>query len=198
MPYVYQCKRTVRVLSIFFLISLLPSCSSIFVGTPSRTQTSTLIPAESSQISIGFSPYGSALELILQSIEQAKYSIRVASYSFTSRPIANALIQAFKRGVDVRVIADKKANQPYYSAVRYIASKGIPTKTNDYYQIFHHKFIIIDGKHTETGSFNYTAAAASKNAENALMIWNNKKVARIYTNEWNKLWKESELVLPKN
>jgi len=145
---------------------------------------------------VGFSPNGASLDIILDGIRQAKKSILVAAYSFTSKPISTALLDAHKRGVKVQVIADKKSNTGQYAAVTFLANQGVPVRLNGKYQIFHHKFMVFDGLHVETGSFNYSAAAVNKNAENVLMVWDNKTLADIYAQQWNVLWDESEYVKP--
>ena len=132
---------------------------------------------------VGFSPNGSSLEIILGGIQQAKESILVAAYSFTSKPISTALLDAHKRGVKVQVIADKKSNSGKYSAVTFLANQGVPVRLNGNYNIFHHKFMVFDGLHVETGSFNYSASAVNKNAENVFMIFDNKSIADIYTQQ---------------
>jgi phosphatidylserine/phosphatidylglycerophosphate/cardiolipin synthase-like enzyme len=78
------------------------------------------------------------------------------------------LLDAHKRGVEVQVVADKKGNSSQYTAVTFLSNQDVPMRLNGRYAIHHHKFMVIDGKHVETGSFNYSAAAADKNAENAL------------------------------
>ena len=54
---------------------------------------------------VAFSPHGGAAELVVKTIGDARKSIRVAAYGFTSKPIAVALLDARKRGVDVKVVA---------------------------------------------------------------------------------------------
>jgi phosphatidylserine/phosphatidylglycerophosphate/cardiolipin synthase-like enzyme len=56
----------------------------------------------------------------------------------------------------------------------------------------HNKFLVIDGQTVETGSFNYTKAAAGKNAENAIVIRGVPSVVQAYAAEWTRLWDESE------
>lgn len=140
---------------------------------------------------VGFSPNDGSLPLVINTINSAKKSIHVAAYSFTSKPIAEALLQASKRGVDVKVIADQKSNSGKYSATTYLANNKISVKLDGNYPIFHHKFMVIDGINLETGSFNYSAAAASKNAENVLVLWNVPSIAATYDKEWQKLWNEA-------
>lgn len=143
---------------------------------------------------VGFSPNQGSLPLVLKAINSAQKSIHVAAYSFTSKPIAEALLAAKKRGVDVDVIADEKSNSGKYSATTYLANNNVPVKLDGNYPIFHHKFMIIDGTSLETGSFNYSAAAASKNAENVLVLWNVPALAATYEKEWQQLWNEAHLI----
>lgn len=148
---------------------------------------------------VAFSPKGESLELIVQEIDGAKDSILVAAYSFTSKPIAQALLAAHKRGVRVLVVADKKSNggKARYSAATFLANQGMTVRLNGSYAIFHHKFMVIDGTTLQTGSFNYSAAANNKNAENVLVLRGVPAIASTYTTEWKRLWDEAEPLAPK-
>jgi len=150
------------------------------------------LPSLAQDAEVAFSPYGKSLQLVLSPINSAKKSILVAAYSFTSKPIAAALLDAYKRGVDVKVVADKKGNSGQYSAVTFLANQGVPVRLNGRYAILHNKFMVIDGQHVETGSFNYSAAAADKNAENVLVLRDVPTLAGQYTKEWERLWAEGE------
>ena len=169
-----QRKETMRAVLCFFLLLTTLLCA----------------PAYPADIEASFSPRGKSLELVLSTIQNARESIRVAAYSFTSRPLAEALLAAHKRGVDVKVVADQKANSSRYTAVTFLANQGVPVRLNSRYAIHHHKFMVIDGRHIKTGSFNYSAAAASKNAENVLVVRNEPKLAAQYAKEWERLWNE--------
>lgn len=141
---------------------------------------------------LGYSPAGQSLKIIIDAIEEAEVSILVAAYSFTSKPIATALLAVHKRGVQVQVVADAKANRGQYTATTFLANQGVPVRLNSKYAIMHHKFMIIDGKHVQTGSFNYSAAAASRNAENVLLLLNVPELAEEYMREWQLLWDKGE------
>lgn len=139
-----------------------------------------------------FSPDPAALELVLKGIRSARRSIHVAAYVFTSKPVALALLDARQRGVEVALVADSKENTAGYSATRFLARQRLPVRLNGKYAILHDKFMIIDQLHVQTGSFNYTAAAASKNAENVLIIWNAPELAARYETQWQQLWQEAD------
>lgn len=89
------------------------------------------------EITIGFSPSGTALSNILHVINSAQQEINVAAYSFTSKQIALALRTAQQRGVKVQVLADKKANSDKYTVVTFLANNGIAVRLSDKYAIMH-------------------------------------------------------------
>ncbi|MGP1952968.1 MAG: phospholipase D family protein [Arsenophonus sp. ET-KM2-MAG3] len=142
-------------------------------------------------IEIGFSPGKKAKQIILSAIEEAKKSIDIAAYSFTNKSIALALVDARNRGINVRVVADKKSNSKKYTAVTYLANHHISVRLNDKYAIMHNKFMIIDNHSIETGSFNYTKNAEKRNAENVIYIKNRPDIAEKYIREFNRLWSEA-------
>lgn len=144
-------------------------------------------------VSVGFSPsHGhSALDVVLSAIKGANKSVDVAAYSFTSKPVATALVAASKRGVAVRVVADEKANDSKYTAVTFLANQGVPVRLDARYAIMHNKFMVVDGDTVQTGSFNYTASAATRNAENALLVQGSPELAKTYLGEFSRLWNES-------
>jgi len=154
------------------------------------------IPALSTDVKVFFSPNGGCLDAVVYEIDNAKKFIDVAMYAFTSRPIAQALVRAHKRGVKIRIILDKKfARGSKYSKHRYLKKKGIkniklisPPSRKGRTGLMHHKFAVIDGKVLLTGSFNWTASAEKLNYEN-LLVFHSKEVANIYEKEFNKIWR---------
>ena len=143
-------------------------------------------------IEAGFSPEGSALQLVLNTIVTAQQSIRLMGYSFTSPEVTRALIQAKQRGIDVRVLLDWKANSAKGSAgvaaMNLLANAGIPVRTVSQFKIMHDKVIITDGRNVERGSFNYSRAAANSNSENALVIRDYPALADTYLKHWQSRW----------
>jgi phosphatidylserine/phosphatidylglycerophosphate/cardiolipin synthase-like enzyme len=174
----------------FFLIS---AACLILAGSPAFPVT----PLADVSVDLAFSPRGASLELILAAIRSAEKSILTAAYTLTSKPVATALSDARQRGITVRVVADKKGNSGRYTAVTFLASQGVPVRLNRKYAIHHHKFMVIDGRHVQTGSFNYSAAASGKNAENVLVLWNAPELAARYAAEWQILWEEGEALETK-
>lgn len=143
-------------------------------------------------IQTAFSPSQDGTKLIIQTIQEARESIEVAAYSFTSAPIASALVQAYNKGVDVRVVLDKSQRTAKYTSYTFLLNHDIPTRINSNYAIMHNKFMVIDGEVLQLGSFNYTKAAEYKNAENVMVIRNEPQAVRAYQLQWGKLWLESK------
>jgi phosphatidylserine/phosphatidylglycerophosphate/cardiolipin synthase-like enzyme len=134
---------------------------------------------------IFFSPSGGCTEAIIKEISQAKQEILVQAYSFTSAPIAKALIEAHKRGVKVSAILDKSQRNEKYTSATFLANSRIPTFIDDTHAIAHNKIMIIDRATVITGSFNFTKAAEEKNAENLLII-QSKELAKLYIENWQR------------
>ena len=147
-------------------------------------------------IEVTFSPEGGATEAIIHLIEDAQTSIRLAAYSFTSRPIAEALAEAHKRGVDVRAVLDASNETDRFTVANILAEADVPIRADHRYAAMHNKFLVIDGADVETGSFNYTRSAEKHNAENAMILRGYPKVAGEYQNRWQVLWDESETFRP--
>lgn len=134
---------------------------------------------------ICFSPKGGCTEAIVKEISHAKSEIYVQAYSFTSVPIAKALVDAHKRGIKVEAILDKSQKKARYTSATFLNNAGIPTHIDSKHAIAHNKIMIIDKEIVITGSFNFTKAAEEKNAEN-LLILKNKELANKYLVNWNK------------
>jgi len=130
-----------------------------------------------------FSPGGECLDAITRELGKAKKSVLVQAYSFTSAPIAEALVNAHKRGVKVEVILDKSRKNEKKSSAPFLSAGGVPVKIDTTRGIAHNKVMIIDDEIVITGSFNFTKRAEEKNAENLLII-HDRKLAEKYVENW--------------
>jgi phosphatidylserine/phosphatidylglycerophosphate/cardiolipin synthase-like enzyme len=137
------------------------------------------------RIEVFFSPNNGSTDAIIREIERARSEIFVQAYSFTSEPIAKALLKAHKRGINVAVILDKSQKTQKYSSATFFTNAGIPTYIDARHAIAHNKIILIDRTVVITGSFNFTKAAEEKNAENLLII-RSKELAKPYLENWQR------------
>jgi phosphatidylserine/phosphatidylglycerophosphate/cardiolipin synthase-like enzyme len=131
-----------------------------------------------------FSPNQGATGAVVHALNGAKVAVVVQAYSFTSAPIARALVEAHDRGVDVQVILDRKETGAKYSSADFMAHAGIVTFIDGVHAIAHNKVMVIDGLAVITGSFNFTTAAEQRNAENLLVIRDRSLAAR-YLENWH-------------
>lgn len=130
-----------------------------------------------------FSPNGGATQALINAIAHAQKSIRVQAFLFSGSVIANALIDAHKKGVDVQVVVDTYGATSPKSKVKPVQASGVEVTVDDKHGTAHNKVMIIDEKTVVTGSFNFTSKAEKKNAEN-LVIMKSKDLASRYLKEW--------------
>lgn len=141
-------------------------------------------------VQVGFSPEGSARRLVLETIAGAQHSIQMLAYAFQAPDIAQALADAQQRGVQVRVVVDKKRNlgQASKKAMDLVVRQGVELRTNDRYHLHHDKTIIVDGHTVQTGSFNFAPSAETANSENVVVLREMPEVARQYLAHWQSRW----------
>jgi len=132
--------------------------------------------------SVCFTPQENCTKEIVGAINNAVGNIWVQAYSFTSRPIGDALVMAQERGVKVKIIFDKSILERSGTA-RFLARHHIPIWIDTRPNIAHNKVMVIDQATVVTGSFNFTRAAQYNNTENVLII-NDAKLAKKYLQNW--------------
>lgn len=135
-----------------------------------------------------FSLYDDPESIIIKNIDDSKEFINIAMYTFTDREIAQAIIRAKDRGVNIKIYLDRSQVNAKYSKSRYFINNGIEgirISSNNY--IMHNKFAVIDNKIVITGSYNWTASAGERNDENLLVI-NDNNIIEKYQNQFNNLW----------
>ena len=151
-------------------------------------ENSKVVPATGT-IEYAFTPGDDAAGLIVRTINHAASQVLVQAFSFTHRNIADALIRAHRRGVDVQVIADQEQTDAIdSSAMQSLVAADVPVFTDADHSAAHNKVIIIDRNGAEpaliTGSFNFTFAAQNRNAENVLVLRDNPDLARAFFANW--------------
>jgi phosphatidylserine/phosphatidylglycerophosphate/cardiolipin synthase-like enzyme len=140
------------------------------------------VGANAADIQVFFSPKGGCTEAVVANLDRATNTVLVQAYSFTSAPIAKALVDAHKRGVNVQVILDKSNRTANYSSADFVQHAGIATFIDAKHAIAHNKIMLIDNKTILTGSFNFTKAAEQSNAENLLVIEDPALIAKYIAN----------------
>ena len=129
---------------------------------------------------VHFSPHGGCTDVVVKELGTARHEILMLAYGFTSRPIAQALVEAKLRGVHVEVILDHSNESDPHTEMTHLIEQGLVPVIDDHHAIAHNKVVIIDSKILITGSFNFTQHAETSNAENLLVLRNHHELAVEY------------------
>ena len=143
------------------------------------------------EVQVAFTPGDDAGILVVNAIRQARHQILVQTYSFTHQDIAEALVAARRRGVEVSVIADRRqAETLQTSLVDWLVQQGVPVWIDGDHAAAHNKVMVVDGNTPQavliTGSFNFTHAAQYRNAENLMLLRGNPLLAQAYAANWQR------------
>ena len=131
-------------------------------------------------IAVFHSPKGGCTDAVVREIQAARREILVQAYSFTSKPIADALIAAKGRGVSIEILLDKSNEQETYTELGHLVQQGLTPQIDAHHAIAHNKIMLIDRKTLITGSFNFTHQAEAENAENLLIIKGHRELMDSY------------------
>lgn len=142
-----------------------------------------------------FSPEDGDLieQRIITLINEADTSVRAMAFSFTLDTIANAMVGAHQRGIDVAAIFEQR--QDNAPAENIVFCSGIPTHLDGNNYTFHHKVFVIDNDTVIFGSFNFSASARDRNSENLLII-HNTAFAEQFTAEFDRRFNEEGAEVP--
>jgi phosphatidylserine/phosphatidylglycerophosphate/cardiolipin synthase-like enzyme len=165
------------------LVGLVLLASAIAAPTTGYAQDPSESQSPPDSIAVYFSPGGAPTAAVVAALDEAVHTVHVQAYSFTSAPIAKALVAAEKRGVQVTAILDRSNRTAQYSAADFLVHGGVSTFIDAKHAIAHNKIMIIDDEEVLTGSFNFTKAAEEKNAENLLVI-HDQTLAEKYEKNW--------------
>ena len=148
------------------------------------------MPATGS-VQYAFTPGDRADRVIIDAISSAREQVLVQAYSFTHRDIAQALIDAQKRGVAVTVIADREQTKDERNGMLpRLARAGIAVLIDAEHELAHNKVMVVDPRRPQcavvTGSFNFTQAAQFRNAENVLVLRDDTRLCDAYARNWER------------
>lgn len=129
---------------------------------------------------------------LIEKINAAQNSIHIAAFEFDLTPVADALIAARQRGVDVRWVTDDENGleadeEPGRGQFAMLQNAGIEVRADARSALMHNKFIIFDYQTVWTGSTNLTKNGIFKQENNALVI-HSPVVAAMYEKEFQEMW----------
>jgi phosphatidylserine/phosphatidylglycerophosphate/cardiolipin synthase-like enzyme len=127
-----------------------------------------------------FSPKGGCTEAVVAELKKARREILVLAYSFSSKPIAQALVEAKTRGVHVEIVLDRSQEVEKYSDMAFLIEQKLTPAIDAQHAIAHNKVMLVDGKTIITGSFNFTHQAEMENGENLLILRRHRDLMTLY------------------
>ena len=193
--------RSHGLIILLIMALVLSACSQSIpdVSTPSQTSLAPVISGKDTGISASWiqiyftdptavhaTDYeGGPDEVLVAALDQARLSVDVAAYSLNLWSIRDALINAHKRGVVVRMVmeSDDMDNQE----VQQIMDAGIPIIGDQQQGLMHNKFIVIDRLDVWTGSMNYTTSGVYKDNNNLIHV-HSSQIAEDYSNEFKQMF----------
>ena len=142
-------------------------------------------------LDIYFSPQDKALSnAILPLIRNANKYIYIPTFLLTDDNVSKELLNAHKRGVEVKIIIDALNSSIKRSKHNYLRQNGVLVKTENYAGKMHSKSIIIDDIYTIIGSMNFSYSGENRNDENIVVI-KDSGIAKFYKEfflyQWNKI-----------
>jgi phosphatidylserine/phosphatidylglycerophosphate/cardiolipin synthase-like enzyme len=134
-----------------------------------------------------FSPNGNCDQVLIKYINQARSSIHIMIYEFTLKSIESSLVDARNRGIEIKLVMDRSESMSHSSLYPDLKQRGFDVKIANVAGIMHDKVAIIDGQYVIEGSFNYSNAAVTSNAENLVVI-NDAIISQAYQNQFQQLY----------
>lgn len=172
--------------------TLITGCGGTQVKDAKATKT-VMKTTNASEVSSYFSKDNGTLDKqLIKVINSSKSNLDIAIYSLTKEDIVDAIINAKKRGVMVRLITDRveSKSKPEFKQLERLKSAGIPIKINTHKGLMHMKVTIVDDKVATTGSYNYTQNATTENDE-VLVIIHNSMDAQQFEKEFERMWNDT-------
>ncbi|MBN1874277.1 MAG: hypothetical protein JXA33_08595 [Anaerolineae bacterium] len=135
---------------------------------------------------------GSIPEQLIARINDAQSTIHIAAFEFNLTPVAEALIAAHKRGVEVQWVTDDENGieadeEEGHGQFAMLEKAGIEVIDDGRGALMHNKFWIFDDQTVWTGSTNITVNGNFRNNNNVIVI-ESPEVAEIYEREFAEMW----------
>ncbi|MGA8548657.1 MAG: phospholipase D-like domain-containing protein [Stellaceae bacterium] len=141
--------------------------------------------APNAAIAVCFAPEEDCAGFAVGAIDLARRQILVSAYNLTTGAgIVEALVRARERGVDVRLIADKRSPCERNAGLEVLAQAGAPIWIDRAVPIAHAKVMVIDDALTLMGSYNWTRNAA-RNSEDLNLVAS-RALAAAYAAQWGR------------
>jgi cardiolipin hydrolase len=133
----------------------------------------------------------SVAEVIERLILETRKSVDAALYRLSHPRLAEALHNAARRGVEVRVILDRSKYEMTSTTRELLSDLHIPYRLlagrKGRWAKMHHKFAVLDRRVALAGSYNWTLESEEQNYED-LMVLRERHQVEDFAREFEVLW----------
>ncbi len=165
----------------FVLLGMVLACAAPLPEREAQATAATNFPRTC------FTPDQDCETEIVNFVKSAKTKLDIAAFDLTLDQLVHHILVQQKKKILVRVVVDRRQSRGQNSLVSTLIKGGVPVRIGVQRGLMHHKFIIVDDKELETGSFNFTHGAANKNQENQIYL-NDSKVVQAYSKQFERVW----------
>lgn len=188
--------NTVNLMLILSFLLVAFGCQFFSSGilSPTPTPIGVSVPPDEAWYSVHFttpgspeanSYHGGPGAAVAEAIQKAHIGVDVAAYTFNLWEIRDALLDAQRRGLTVRMVTDSDRMEE--REIRELIEAGIPVKGDRSDSLMHNKFFIIDRNEVWTGSMNPTLGGAFYDNNNLVRI-KSSEVAALYEDEFEEMF----------
>lgn len=157
-------------------------------GRKPRPKGKKMLKLPEAELEVYFSPQESPISSRLRPIlRNAQSSIDIAVFFLTHKHVVADLIDAYQRGVRVRVIMDATGAKNGYTKHELLRAAGIAVKVENWGGKMHMKSAVVDSETVITGSMNWTSSGDTKNDENTIIV-HSPELAKQYETFFERLW----------
>ena len=142
-------------------------------------------PASSAQVC--FSPGDECRNQVTGLCQSSSRTIDVCVYTITDNRIKRALLDAHRRGIELRIITDDEKIDDLGSDIYDLRDEGIEVAIDRGPEFMHHKFAIFDRSILLNGSFNWTRGASERNHENVI-VTDDRRLVGQFSGKFEELW----------
>ncbi len=122
---------------------------------------------------------------LAKAIDEARYSVDVAVMHMDLWSLRDALLDADRRGVNIRVVVE--SDYLLENEIQDLIRAGVQVVADRRESLMHHKFTVIDQLDVWSGSMNYTINGAYRNDNNLIHI-RSSTLAQSYPREFEEMF----------
>lgn len=170
-----------------------PCCRGFTVCLLTAVLLGSSVEVSATSVEVWYGPEDRPLEHLVRMYDRAKRYIFVAAYGLTSPLTVKALVEAKRRGVDVRILTDRErlSDPKQQRALSALRQAGIPVKINQHDGLMHLKQVVVDDEVNTSGSMNQTTSGNQYNDERLDIIRDHAMTVKA-RDKFLSMWKDQE------